>query len=194
MATKHLTYVFSIRSPYAWLATRGVVPRVGSDVEIDWVPFLPLPGFENFETPIVPAKATHNLQDILRFAKFFELRVGRPPVDEPEWKPAHTAFLRAKDLGRGAEFAIEMTRMRWEEGLRVSGLDAIGVAAERVGLEPEEVREAAVDPEQQTALCDLVRQNYDEAGIFGVPMFVLPSGERFWGQDRLLWALEQGYI
>jgi 2-hydroxychromene-2-carboxylate isomerase len=39
-----------------------------------------------------------------------------------------------------------------------------------------------------------IRQNYEERGIFGVPMFVLPDGARFWGHDRMEWALHHGYV
>jgi 2-hydroxychromene-2-carboxylate isomerase len=35
---------------------------------------------------------------------------------------------------------------------------------------------------------------YRGCEIFGVPMFVLSSGERFWGHDRMEWALRYGFV
>ena len=100
-----LEFVFSFRSPYAWIAARHILPMVHPGIQIRWTPFLPLPSFANFGGRVVPGKARHNLHDILRLSKAYELNIGRPPVDEPDWFMAHTAFLWADRAGKGAEFA-----------------------------------------------------------------------------------------
>jgi 2-hydroxychromene-2-carboxylate isomerase len=43
-------------------------------------------------------------------------------------------------------------------------------------------------------LTDRVQRNYDDRGIFGVPMFVLADGKRFSGHDRMEFAIKHGYI
>lgn len=34
----------------------------------------------------------------------------------------------------------------------------------------------------------------EERDIFGVPMFILPTGEYFWGHDRMEWAIRYGFV
>jgi 2-hydroxychromene-2-carboxylate isomerase len=188
-----LEFVFSFRSPYAWIASRHVLPMVHPEVRIRWTPFLPLPSFANFGG-VVPAKARHNLQDILRLTEAYGLPVGRPPVDEPDWRLAHTAFLWAEREGVGPEFGQRLFDERWVESRTVSDADAVSRVATAVGLDAKEAVRAAEDPERQSELVALVQANYDAREIFGVPMFVLPTGERFWGHDRMEWAIRHGFV
>ena len=39
-----------------------------------------------------------------------------------------------------------------------------------------------------------IERDYTERGVFGVPMFITADGARFWGHDRMEWALRQGLI
>lgn len=188
-----LEFVFSFRSPYAWIASRHVLPKVHPAVRIRWTPFLPLPSFVNFGR-VVPAKARHNLEDILRLTEVYGLPIGRPPVEEPDWRLAHTAFLWAERAGRGPEFGQRLFDERWVEGRVVSDADAVARAATAVGLDAQDAVCAAEDPERQAELVALVQANYDEREVFGVPMFILPTGERFWGHDRMEWAIRHGFV
>jgi 2-hydroxychromene-2-carboxylate isomerase len=188
-----LEFVFSFRSPYAWIAMRHVLPMVHPETRIRWTPFLPLPSFRNFGG-VVPAKARHNLQDILRLTAAYALPVGRPPVDESDWLLSHTAFLWADRAGRGPEFARALFDERWVESQRVSTNDAIARVAASVGLDADATVAAANDAELGAELTALVEANYSDRDIFGVPMFVLPSGERFWGHDRMEWAIRHGFV
>ena len=43
-------------------------------------------------------------------------------------------------------------------------------------------------------LVEYVQRNYDDRDVFGVPLLILPSGERFWGWDRMDWALRHGFV
>jgi 2-hydroxychromene-2-carboxylate isomerase len=188
-----LEFVFSFRSPYAWIAMRHVLPMVHPETRIAWTPFLPLPSFRNFGG-VVPAKARHNLQDILRLTAAYALPIGRPPVDESDWLLPHTAFLWADRAGCGAEFARALFDERWVESQRVATDDAIARVAAFVGLDADATVAAANDAELGAELTALVEANYSDRDIFGVPMFVLPSGERFWGHDRMEWAIRHGFV
>ena len=190
-----LEFVFSFRSPYAWIAARHILPMVHPDIRIRWTPFLPLPSFPNFDgSRMVPAKVRHNLRDILRLTEAYGLPVGRPPVDEPDWLLAHTAFLSADRAGKGAEFGAALLDERWVRSQVVSAPEAVARIAAGVGLDSDETVSAASSPALQTELTALVQRNFDEREIFGVPMFVLSSGERFWGHDRMEWALRYGFV
>ena len=189
-----LEFVFSFRSPYVWIAALHVLPRVDPAVEVRWTPFFPLPGFANFGRPMAPGKVTHNLEDILRLARAYDLKVGSPPVDEPDWVLPHAAFLAADRADRGAEFALAVIRERWGDGKRVCEDEALRRAAGAAGLDADSIVAAGHDPTLRDETTELVQRNYDERGVFGVPMFVLPDGQRFWGHDRMDWAIRHGFV
>jgi 2-hydroxychromene-2-carboxylate isomerase len=182
-----LEFVFSFRSPYAWIAARHVLPMVHSETRIRWTPFYPLPSFPNFGG-VVPAKARHNLHDILRLTEAYGLPIGRPPVHETDWALAHTAFLWADRNGKGPEFARALLDERWVESQVVSCEGAVRRVADAVGLDGNDAVAAASDPALRGELVARVQANYDEREVFGVPMFILPTGEHFWGHDRMEWA------
>ena len=191
---EELEFVFSFRSPFAWIAARHVLPQVHPDVHVRWTPFMPLPEFPNFGGQMPIGKVRHNAHDILRLCKEYGIEVGRPPIDEDDWHPAHTAVLHADRLGRGPDYARALFDVRWVEGRPASSREAIADAARTVQLDPDACVADAFDPERQRELRDLVKRNYDEREIFGVPMFLLPTGEVFWGHDRMEWALRYGYV
>jgi len=191
---EELEFVFSYRSPFAWIAAHHVLPLLDPRVKVSFTPFFPLPDFENFEKDLVPPKARHNVRDIVRLCRAYGLRVTRPPLDEDDWSIGHGAFLHAERHGKGPEFALAMMDERWTRGSIVSEPDAVARVAGRVGLDEDRARAAAEDPALRSEVTELVRRNYDERDIFGVPMFVLPSGETFWGHHRMEWAIRYGYL
>ena len=188
-----LEFVFSFRSPYAWIAARHVLPLLHAETQVCWTPFFPLPSFPNFGS-VIRAKALHNLEDILRLAEAYGLAIGRPPVDEPDWSGPHSAFVWADGQGRGREFALALLEERWGQGQRVATPEAIGRAAGAVGLDPAAAVVASEDEKLRGDLVERIQRDYDERDIFGVPMFVLPDGKRFWGHDRMEWAIRYGFI
>ena len=188
-----LEFVFSLRSPYAWLAARCVVPRVAADVEVRWTPLYPLPEFENFGK-LLPVKVRYLIEDLRRLTQSHDLPLGRPPATEPDWAVPHSAFTFADERGAGPAFAVALMDARWSRGEDVGSAPALHSAAGAAGLDADAVLTASADPARQQALSERIRRNYDERGIFGVPMFVLADGSRFWGQDRMEWALLHGYV
>ena len=189
-----IEFVFSFRSPYAWIAARHVLPMVHPEIRVRWTPFLPLPSFDNFKSRAVRGKARHNVQDILRLCDAYDLPVGRPPVDEPEWVLAHTAFLWADRAGKGPEFGSALLDERWVNSQHASSDDAVRRVAASIGLDPEEAVAAAHDDPLRSELLALVEKNYEDRDVFGVPMFILPTGEHFWGHDRMEWAIRHGFV
>jgi 2-hydroxychromene-2-carboxylate isomerase len=59
------------------------------------------------------------------------------------------------------------------------------LAAERAGLDAVELRASGPSDAELDALYEKFTQQALSAGVFGAPSYVLPSGEIFWGQDRL---------
>jgi len=188
-----IEFVFSFRSPYSWLAARCLVPKLADPGSVQWTPFYPLPSFTNFP-PIIEAKTRYLVRDVLRLAEFHGLSVRFPTIDDPNWALPHVGFLEAVELGRGPEFGLAIYAARWERGENVGDPDVVGKAAESVGLDASVILAAALDPERQQALTSQVQRDYDERGIFGVPTLIMPRGTRYWGHDRIEWALREGRL
>ncbi len=186
-------FVFSFRSPYAWIAARRVLPMVHPDTEVRWTPFFPLPSFANFGN-LIPVRARYNIEDLLRLSRAYDLEFGRPPLAEPDWSIPHAAFVHAEREGCGPEFGLALADSRWHAGEDVASAEVIGKVAESVGLDGDAAVSASSNAGLRARLTEEIEVNYRERGIFGVPMFVLPDGQRFWGHDRMEWALHYGYV
>jgi 2-hydroxychromene-2-carboxylate isomerase len=190
----HIDFVFSFRSPYAWLAARSVIPKIPSDLDVRWVPFFPLPSFENFAKPPIEAKFKYQIRDVIRLAKHYGAELEFPSRDDPDWSIPHSAFAEADAAGRGAAFAVAIFDARWSRGEDVADRAVIASAAETAGLDAESIVASAVDPTKQRAVRDGVQKRFEEDGIFGVPTLLMPRGTRYWGHDRIEWAIEKGLI
>ena len=59
------------------------------------------------------------------------------------------------------------------------------LTARRAGLDAAALRAAGPSDAELDALHAQFAREALTAGVFGAPSFVLPSGEIFWGQDRL---------
>jgi 2-hydroxychromene-2-carboxylate isomerase len=165
-------FVFSFRSPYAWIAARWVLPKLPASLEVEWRPFFPLPSFDNFP-PILEAKTKYLVRDVLRLVKHYGGEVQFPLYGDPNWAIPHCAFLAAQEQGRGREFALATFEARWGRGENPAEQAVLEKLAQEVGQ---------------------VQRDYDEEDIFGVPTLILPRGTRFWGHDRIEWALREGLI
>jgi hypothetical protein len=83
------------------------------------------------------------------------------------------------------KLSLELGRALWEREESIADPATISSAAQRAGLDAAELR---ADGPSDAELDNLHEQFTTEAltaGVFGAPSFVLPSGEIFWGQDRL---------
>ena len=83
---------------------------------------------------------------------------------------------------------------RWVRGEDVATEPIIARAAESVGLDPACALTAARDTDLRRDLTAEIEHNYTERGIFGVPMLITPEGDRYWGHDRIEWALRHGLL
>ena len=61
----------------------------------------------------------------------------------------------------------------------------MSAAAQRAGLDAAALRAGGPSDAELDQLYEEYTQDALKAGVFGAPSYVLPSGEIFWGQDRL---------
>jgi 2-hydroxychromene-2-carboxylate isomerase len=113
---------------------------------------------------------------------------GLEPLRWPDpWPGNYLMAMRAAtfafSVGRGRELTLQAFRDAFVRGIDLGVAAHVLDAAERAGLDRDEVRDATEDPLVKQSL----RAATDAAhalGVIGVPTIAV-DGELFWGDDRL---------
>ena len=134
-----------------------------------------------------PQRRAYRMMELKRWR---EVR-GVPLTLEPKHFPcddtaATRLVIAAKLQGKDAhKLSLELGRALWEREETFADQDIIASAAERAGLNAAALRASGPSDAELDALHTQYTQEAVAVGVFGAPSFVLPSGEIFWGQDRL---------
>lgn len=185
---KQLDFWFDYSCPYAYLGSTQVealARRTGA--ELTFRPML-LGGVfravgapQNMMDVLSPAKALHNLNDMLRWADFFGV-----PLSVPSGHPFRTVeALRATLLTRCDPAVIHgFYRAYWIDGQKPSEPATLRAVLSAAGHDPDGILAHL----QDDAVKDDLRRRTDEAialGIFGAPTFIVNRTQLYWGQDRI---------
>jgi 2-hydroxychromene-2-carboxylate isomerase len=189
-----LTFWYEFASTYSWLAAERIEAlAAAADVEVDWRPFLLGPifvaqGWQSSPFNVYAAKGANMWRDIERYCLLMDL----PPPTRPEPFPQN-GLLAARvatalpDAARPA-FSRAVYRAEFAKAQPIADRAVIAQVLRGCGVDAEATLAVAESAENKAAL----RAATDEAaahGIYGAPSFVTPSGELFWGNDRLEQAL-----
>lgn len=185
---------FSLRSPYSWLALHDLTTQHPDLLQVmDWRPawdpdptsefLLTEAGGRYIYTAMSREKHFYILGDVRRLANERGLRVVWPIDRAPRWEVSHLAYLVAAQAGRGPDFAVAVSRARWERGRDISDPAVVAEIGRALGLDGSRLAGAADDPELIAAGTDKLMDMYRDC-VFGVPFFV-HRREKFWGIDRL---------
>ena len=201
---------WSFRSPYSYLATRRYVELTEKfDLDINQRFVYPLAIREpDFFERNHPNWLGYTFRDIFRVAQYLGIPMT-PPNPDPivqdiatrkiaENQPYIFELTRmgqaASRRGRGLQFAHEVSQQIWGGTANWHEGDHLDRAAERAGLDLQELRaEAEAEPEQLDAEIAANQETLEAAGHWGVPTLVY-NGEPFFGQDRIeiaLWRMQQ---
>jgi 2-hydroxychromene-2-carboxylate isomerase len=189
-----LTFWYEFASTYSWLAAERIQAlAAAADVEVNWRPFLLGPIFVAQGWPSSPfnlyaAKGANMWRDIERQCELMEL----PPPTRPEPFPQNSLLaarvaIALPDAARPM-FSCAVYRAEFTKGQSIADRAVMGEVLRDCGLDAEATLAVAESAENKAAL----RAATEEAGrlgIYGAPSFVTPSGELFWGNDRLEQAL-----
>lgn len=187
-----IDYYVSLNSPWTYLGSAPfaeIAKRHGATVNVKPAKFGPI--FEQTGGLPLPKRSpqrqAYRLMELKRWREVRE----RPLTLEPKHFPSNDAVatrlvIAAKLQGKDAhKLSLELGRALWEREENLSDAAAITAAAERAGLDAAAVRAAGPSDAELDALLEQYTQEALKAGVFGAPSYVLPSGEIFWGQDRL---------
>jgi len=179
-------FYYDVSSPYAYLASQRVDDVLPEPPQWQPIAF----GVIVRRTGKVPwSFAEDRSKDFESISSRAAAR-GLPPVVYPEGWPVETysmialrAALLARDQTELRAVSHELYRKMFVEGRHLAELETVLDAAERAGMDREQVRDGIERPEVK----DRLRAVTDEAlarGVTGVPT-VIAGDQLFWGDDRL---------
>jgi 2-hydroxychromene-2-carboxylate isomerase len=203
---------WSFRSPWSYLATKRLRALQDKyDLSVNFRPVYPIAiRTEDFFNQVNPLWVSYFMTDLQRVAAFLELPLTWPkpdPVnqlnengkmktaeDQPHIYRLTKLGIVAQDLGKGIEFADEVSSLIWGGTQNWHEGDHLSQAANRSGLDLAEMDTVVMsDSEGLEAKIQNNQLDHEKAGHWGVPTFAF-KGEGFFGQDRLdvlLWRLKQ---
>ena len=108
-----------------------------------------------------------------------------PPVSpQPHTYLAFEGYQYAREHGRGNEYNHRVLSAFFVEGKDIGQIDVLTRLAGEVGLNEKELEEALRTRNYREAHRRALRHAYEEAGVTGVPMFVIGDQALTGLQDR----------
>jgi 2-hydroxychromene-2-carboxylate isomerase len=187
-----IDYYMSLNSPWTYLGSAPfaeIAARHGATVNVKPSKFGPI--FEKTGgLPLPKRSPQRQAYRMMELKRWREVR-DAPIHIEPKYFPSDDAaavrlVIAARLQGKNAHLlSLELGRALWEREESLADAAAMASAAQRAGLDAAELRTGGHSDAELDALYDKYTQEALAAGVFGAPSYVLPSGEIFWGQDRL---------
>ncbi len=179
------TFYYDVVCPYAYLASTRIERLAARcDATVRWVPILLGGVLKAAGGPTDPnrvmsaARARMNLVDMHRYADHWAVTLNLP-AEHPRRTVEAMRLLVGCPLEKRVMLTQELFRAYWVRGLDVSDRAVLDTIAELYRVDPAVIDSA----EAKQALYDSTAEA-SEAGVFGVPSFVV-DGELIWGQDRM---------
>ena len=204
---------WSFRSPWSYLATRRLRDwQQQYQVQVNLRAVYPIAiRMPEFFDQVQPQWFSYFGIDVRRVAEFLELPFApaRPDpviqlIDEEGRRQtgAEQPYIHrltrlgalAEEMGRGIEFADEVSSLIWGGTDGWDQGDHLAKATQRAGLDLEEMdRRIVAEADRLESVIENSQADHEHSGHWGVPTCVY-KGEPFFGQDRLdvlLWRLKK---
>ena len=113
-------------------------------------------------------------QSVYPIARKMGVPINLPPVSpQPHTHLAFEGYQYAKQYGKGNEYNHRVLEAFFVEGQDIGQIDVLTRLAGEVGLNEKEFEEALRTRKYREAHRRALRHAYEEAGVTGVPMFVI---------------------
>src|SRR5438270_3541612 len=113
-------------------------------------------------------------QSVYPIARRMGVPIKLPPVSpQPHSHLAFEGYQYAKDHGKGNDYNHRVLRAFFVEGQDLGRIDVLTRLAGEVGLDRQEFEQALESGKYREAHQRALRHAYEEAGVTGVPMFVV---------------------
>ena len=185
-------YYLSLNSPWTYIGSAPfaeIAKRHGVTVNVKPAKFGPI--FEQTGGLPLPKRSpqrrAYRMMELKRWREVRGLPLNLEPKHFPSDDLAATRLVIAAKLqGKDAHgLSLELGRAVWEREESIADTATMAAAAERAGLDAAALRASGPSDAELDALFQQYTEEALAAGVFGAPSYVLPSGEIFWGQDRL---------
>ena len=185
-------YYMTLNSPWTYISS-GLLAEIAArnQVTVNVKPAKFGPIFEQTGgLPLPKRSPQRRAYRMMELKRWREVR-GLPLNLEPKHFPCDDAaatrlVISAKLQGKDAHrLSVELGRALWEREESLADPAALALAAQRAGLDAAALRAGGPSDADLDALFQQYTEEALAAGVFGAPSYVLPSGEIFWGQDRL---------
>lgn len=186
----HIDYYLSTLSPYAYLAGNRL-EEIAAKYEAG-VTYKPLDVLQLFartggQAPKDrhPSRMAYRAQELPRQAKKTGLPFNFQPAHWPtNAAPSSYAVIAAQNAGGGDLGGLVQAILRacWAEDRDIAEDDVIKDCLEQSGFDPK-LADSGLLSGAETYAANL--EQAVAANVFGVPFYVVDSGQSFWGQDRL---------
>lgn len=187
-----VVYYLTLNSPWSYLGSErfaAMARRHGWTVDVKPARYgevfaqtggLPLP-------KRAPARRAYRMMELKRWREHLKIPINLEPKHFPSDEgPATRLVIAAKLQGKDAhKLATEIGRALWEREENIADEAVLAEAAVRAGMDAAAIRKAAPSDAELDSLHARYTEEALADGVFGAPSYVLPSGEFFWGQDRL---------
>jgi 2-hydroxychromene-2-carboxylate isomerase len=185
-------YYMTLNSPWTYLGSALFAEIAGrNDVTVNIKPCKFGPIFEQTGGLPLPKRSpqrrAYRMMELKRWREVRDIPLTLEPRHFPCDDTAAARLLIAARLqGKDAlQLSIELGRALWEREETLADPATVASAAQRAGLDAAELRANSPSDAELDVLHEQFTKEALTAGVFGAPSFVLPSGEIFWGQDRL---------
>ena len=187
-----IDYYLSLNSPWTYMGSgpfAEIARRYGATVNVKPCKFGPI--FEQTGgLPLPKRSPQRRAYRLVELKRWREVR-GIPINVEPRYFPsddlaAVRLVIAARLQGKDAHLlSLEFGRAIWEREESLADAAVMSAAAQRAGLDAAALRAGGPPDAELDGLYEEFTRDALKAGVFGAPSYVLPSGEIFWGQDRL---------
>ncbi len=185
----HIDYFFATLSPYAYLAGNRLEQIAGKHgATITYKPFDLITAFSRTggQPPKDrhPSRQEYRAMELTRQAKKLGLPFKLHPAHWPtNGAPSSYAIIAAQneggDVGKLCQLIMQAV---WAEDRDIAQDDVVRDCLEKAGFDPELADKGLLQG------ADTYARNLEDAverGVFGAPFYIVDSGQKFWGQDRL---------
>lgn len=197
MPTRTLKLYIDYKSPYAYLAKDAAYRLQGeTGVELDWLPYiLDIPAYlgsakvdgegrvlEQDRNPHQWRRVKYSYMDVRREANRLGLTIrGTQKIWDSSL--AGMGLLFAKRHDAVAAYNDEVFERFWKRDLDIENIAAIEDVLKRAGADALGFR-AFAEAEGRQEL-KAVQEAAEARGVFGVPSFLFPDGDLYWGREHL---------
>src|SRR4051812_35838195 len=172
--------------PFCYLAEFPLREAIrGKDVEVEWMPFELRPEPQPTLRPEGEYLQRAWSQSVYPLALRMGVPIVLPPVSpQPHTHLAFEGYQYAREQGKGNEYNHRLLEAFFDEGRDIGDVGVQVKLAGEVGLDEEGFEEALGSRKYREAHRRALRHAYEEAGVSGVPLFVIGRHPLSGVQDR----------